>query len=68
MYFPLLASIIPKWLRADGPMSSTTSSSSGGEDGGVCRIVFLVSGIGMPRDATSDAKGNSTEGQQRRIA
>ena len=46
-------------------MSSTTSSS-GGEDGGVCRIVFLVSGIGMPRDATSDAKGNSTEGQQRR--
>ena len=59
VYFPLLASILPKWR------SSLQSSAGVGvrrEEDDVFKIIFLVSGVGMPRDQTSSTEGNSTEG------
>jgi hypothetical protein len=33
-----------------------------GREEEVFKIIFLVSGVGMPRDQTSSTEGNSTEG------
>jgi hypothetical protein len=60
VYFPLLASILPKWCKVIGERADGSPDTNRSD--GVFKIIFLVSGIGMPRDSTSDAAGNSTEG------
>jgi len=59
VYFPLLASILPKWRSS---IQSSTGGVEGGREDEVFKIIFLVSGVGMPRDQTSSTEGNSTEG------
>ncbi len=56
VYFPLMASIVPKWRKA------ILEGTGPGGDAEVFKLVFLVSGVGMPRDQTSSTTGNSTEG------
>jgi len=52
VYFPLLATIIPRWLQA--------LRESRAQD--AWKIVYLVSGVGVPRDESADPGQNSTEG------
>ena len=66
VYFPLLATIIPKWRAV---VHGLPAAGAGGQQPQpqqqhpqVFKIVFLVSGVGMPRDPSSSATGNSTEG------
>lgn len=53
-YFPLLAVIMPMWLRSGTESGRAESEPSR-------RYLYLVSGSGTPRDATHDKAGNSTE-------
>ena len=56
VYFPLLAVLIPKWTR-------WIRESQG--DPQCEQTVFLVSGVGTPRNSTHELAGNSTEGVTR---
>jgi hypothetical protein len=61
VYFPLIAAIIPKWL---GIVSAKPRFSVPG-----CRkILFLVSGAGLPRDPLADPANNSTEATAKLIS
>ncbi|KAM3574424.1 hypothetical protein VYU27_003623 [Nannochloropsis oceanica] len=60
VYFPLLASILPKWRSSLHITAGAGMTKAEDED--VFKIIFLVSGVGMPRDQTSSTEGNSTEG------
>jgi hypothetical protein len=67
VYFPLLATILPKWRAvvhgAAAPgASAPVSKQPQQQHPQVFKVVFLVSGVGMPRDPSSSATGNSTEG------
>jgi hypothetical protein len=54
VYFPLIALIIPKWL---GIVSSKPLFNAPGCQ----RVLFLISGSGLPRDPTADQTNNSTQ-------
>lgn len=56
VYFPLLANVLPTWRK-----TVAAGVGPGGEEE-VFKIIFLVSGVGMPRDPTSSREGNSTQG------
>lgn len=68
VYFPLLATVLPKWRAvvhggaALPPAPPLLVPPMPQQHPQVFKIVFLVSGVGMPRDPTSSATGNSTEG------
>ena len=80
VHFPLMASIIPRWLQ-DGYPAATVGAVTSGAAGGsaqtpasrrsqkrVVKMIYLVSGVGVPRDqkvTTSDPDGNSTEATAR---
>ncbi len=57
VYFPLLAVLIPKWTR--------WIQESIGSDGNPKATVFLVSGVGTPRNQSHELMGNSTDGVAR---
>ena len=48
VYFPLLATLVRKWLR-------------GKEDSATQKIMYLVSGVGTPIDSKGDYRDNSTQ-------
>ncbi len=60
VYFPLLATIIPKWIE---DIRKKNQASDNNTDEDVFKIVFLVSGVGIPRDNRQSAEGNSTQGK-----
>lgn len=60
VYFPLLATIIPKWIEDIRKKDQASDTDSDEE---VFKIVFLVSGVGIPRDNRQSAEGNSTQGK-----
>ena len=61
VYFPLIALIIPKWL-------GIVSNKARFQGDGCRKVLILVSGAGLPRDPTADAKNNSTEGTAKLIS
>ena len=80
VYFPLLAVILPRWLR--GFVEGAQEGAQEGADPGslvnspavgvssrtstrVRRVLYLVSGYGAPRDASHAPESNSTEATAR---
>lgn len=55
VFFPLLATLLPKWREQIEEKEYDTSAST------IKRVLILVSGVGTPRNWTHDARGNSTE-------
>uniref|UniRef100_M4BQJ0 Uncharacterized protein n=1 Tax=Hyaloperonospora arabidopsidis (strain Emoy2) TaxID=559515 RepID=M4BQJ0_HYAAE len=51
VYFPLVALLLPKWLQVLTEFQSETSR----------RLVYLISGAGIPRHVEHVGSGNSTE-------
>jgi hypothetical protein len=62
VFFPLLATIIPKWLQAVRAGEAGELPRDTGSQGQSLKVVFLVSGVGIPRDSRQPHWGNSTEG------
>ncbi|GKY97742.1 hypothetical protein MPSEU_000732400 [Mayamaea pseudoterrestris] len=55
VFFPLLASLLPRWKQQIALKHQRDSTSSK-----VHRVLVLVTGVGTPRDTSQDPKANST--------
>lgn len=51
VYFPLIALLLPKWLQVLKEFKSDGSQ----------KLVYLISGAGIPRNVSHSIHGNSTE-------
>ena len=65
VFFPLLSSLLARWLGqiADkyGGVQSTSNVSAPLHNPNVKKVMVLVSGVGTPRNWTHSVSGNSTE-------